>query len=336
MQKRTFRFANSSTEYFFAAGFAHLKELVSRSNTVIITDENVFAAHEKRFRNWNTIVLKAGEQYKVQQTVDAVVEQLIELGADRKWTLVGVGGGVVTDLTGYIASVFLRGIRFGFVPTTLLALVDAAIGGKNGIDVGVYKNMVGTIRQPSFILHDLVFLNTLPEKEWRNGFAEVIKHACIKDAALFKELEQHDVSFYQKRKKEACALVQRNALIKTRVVQQDEFEGGERRLLNFGHTLGHAIETQYELMHGEAVAIGMRFAAGLSEKLLKFKTTARVEAVLTQYGLPSGAIYNKDKVFAVLQGDKKKENDFIHFILLQRIGRGVVHPIPLHQLYEFL
>lgn len=336
MQKKTFSFGSSSTDYYFAGGISHLKEIVNQKNAVIITDENVFAAHQKRFKNWNTIVLKAGEQYKVQQTVDTVIEQLIEIGVDRKWTLIGVGGGVITDLTGYIASVFLRGIRFGFVPTTLLALVDASIGGKNGIDVGVYKNMVGTIRQPSFILHDLIFLNTLPEKEWRNGFAEIIKHACIKDASMFNELEKNDLDFYRKKKSEACALIQRNALIKTKVVRRDEMESGERRLLNFGHTLGHAIENQYELMHGEAVAIGMGFASRLSERLLNFKNRERVEAALTQYGLPSGATYDKDKVFAVLKGDKKKEKDFIHFILLERIGKGTIQPLLLDDLYEYL
>jgi len=336
MQKKTFRFGSSSTDYYFGGGISHLKSIVDQKSAVIITDENVFAAHQKRFKNWNTIVLKAGEQYKVQETVDTVIGQLIEMGVDRKWTLIGVGGGVITDLTGYIASVFLRGIRFGFVPTTLLALVDASIGGKNGIDVGVYKNMVGTIRQPSFILHDLIFLNTLPEKEWRNGFAEIIKHACIKDAAMFNELEKRELNFYQKKKSEACALIQRNALIKTKVVQRDEMESGERRLLNFGHTLGHAIENQYELMHGEAVAIGMGFASSLSEKLLKFKNRERVETVLTQYGLPSGATYDKDKVFAVLKGDKKKEKDFIHFILLERIGKGRIQPISFDDLYEYL
>lgn len=336
MQKTTFRFGSKSTDYYFADCFSQLKEIVDKKAAVIITDENVFAAHQNKFKGWNTIVLKAGEQYKIQQTVDAVIEQLIEIGADRRWTLIGVGGGVITDLTGYIASVFLRGIRFGFVPTSLLALVDASIGGKNGIDVGDYKNMVGTINQPSFILHDLIFLNTLPDKEWRNGFAEIIKHACIKDAAMFNELEKRDVNFYQKKKKELCELIQRNALIKTKVVQKDERESGERRLLNFGHTLGHAIENQYQLMHGEAVAIGMGFAARLSGQLLKFNEAARIETALTQYGLPSAAAYDKNKVFAVLKGDKKKENDIIHFILLERIGKGIIRPVSLNDLYEYL
>jgi 3-dehydroquinate synthase len=336
MQKKTFRFSNASVDYYFAGGISHLKEIVDNKNTILITDENVFAHHQKRFRNWNTIVLKPGEEYKVQATVDSIIEQLIEMEADRKTTLIGVGGGVITDLTGYVASVYMRGICFGFVPTTLLSLVDASIGGKNGIDVGVYKNMVGIIRQPSFILHDLSLLNSLPENEWRNGFAEIIKHACIKDAAMFRELEKNDLNFYQKRKKETSALIQRNALIKTKVVQQDEFEQGDRKLLNFGHTLGHALENQYELSHGEAISIGMAYAASLSQQLKRFKQTERVVNVLEKYGLPTFAQFDKDKVINVLKMDKKKTNDSINFILLERIGKAVIQPISIDQLYQSL
>ena len=191
MKKITYRFANSSSDYYLAYGISHLKELTDPKATVLITDENVYNAHTKRFKGWNTIVLKPGEEYKVQATVDAVIEKLIEMEAGRATTLVGVGGGVITDITGYVASVYLRGLRFGFVPTSILSLVDASIGGKNGIDVGMYKNMVGVISQPAFILHDMVFLNSLPQAEWENGFAEIIKHACIKDAAMFAELEKN-------------------------------------------------------------------------------------------------------------------------------------------------
>src|SRR6478672_7128228 len=220
MDKKTFRFSTSSVNYFFGSGMSQLKEVVDTKNSIILTDENVFTAHAKRFKNWNTIVLKPGEEFKVQGTVDSVIEQLIEMGADRQTTLIGVGGGVITDLTGYIASIYMRGISFGFIPTTLLSLVDASIGGKNGIDVGVYKNLVGAIKQPAFILQDLQFLNTLPETEWQNGFAEIIKHACIKDAPMFRQLESHDLKFYIKNKREASSLIRRNVLIKTKVVMQ--------------------------------------------------------------------------------------------------------------------
>jgi 3-dehydroquinate synthase len=336
MKKITYKFSNSSTDFYLAYGISHLKEIVDNKATILITDENVYNAHTKRFKGWNTIILKPGEEYKVQATVDAVIEQLIEMEADRKTTLVGVGGGVITDITGYVASVYMRGLRFGFIPTSILALVDASIGGKNGIDVGVYKNMVGIIRQPSFILHDLIFLNTLPQTEWENGFAEIIKHACIKDAAMFSALEKSSFKTYQNHKKSVCELIQRNAIIKTKVVQQDEFEKGERRLLNFGHTLGHALENQYELLHGQAVSIGMTYACHISEQLTGFKQTEKVVSVLDKYELPTYASFDKQKVFNVLKMDKKREKKEMNYVLLEKIGKGVVRQIELKTLEQII
>jgi 3-dehydroquinate synthase len=336
MKKLTYKFSNSSVEYYFAGGISHLKGIVERDNTIIITDENVHNAHTKKFRNWNCIVLKPGEEYKVQSTVDAVIDQLIEMEADRKTTLVGVGGGVITDITGYIASVYMRGIPFGFVPTSLLAMVDASIGGKNGIDVGVFKNMVGIIRQPKFILHDMVFLNSLPENEWENGFAEIIKHAAIKDAGMFKELETRTLRHYRSRQTSMCELVQRNTIIKTKVVQRDEFEKGERRLLNFGHTLGHALENQYELSHGQAVAIGMTYASFISQQITGFREAKRISALIARYGLPTLAAFDKEKVFEVLKMDKKRERKEMNYVMLEKIGKGVVKSIPLKQLEEII
>lgn len=336
MTKVSYRFSNSKVDYYLAYGISHLKEIVDASNTIIITDEHIFNAHTKRFRNWNTIVLKPGEEFKVQQTVDAIIDELIEKGADRKTTLVGVGGGVITDITGYVASIYMRGIRFGFIPTTLLAMVDASIGGKNGIDVDVYKNMVGIIRQPAFILHDMVFLNSLPQAEWINGFAEIIKHACIKDAKMFDELESKTLKHYQGRQKSICELVQRNAILKSKVVQKDEFETGDRKLLNFGHTLAHAIENNYELSHGQAVSIGMTYASEISHQLLGFKDTDRVVSLLEKYELPTYAEFDKQLAFDTLQKDKKKVRNEISYVLLKKIGNGVIRQIPMQQLKDII
>ncbi len=307
-----------------------------RPTTVLITDEHVYKAHTSQFKGWDTIVLKPGEAYKNQQTVDEVIVELIKRGVDRSYTLVGVGGGVITDLTGYIASIYMRGIRFGFVPTTILGLVDASIGGKNGVDLGVYKNMVGIIRQPAFLLHDLSLLSSLPETEWMNGFAEIIKHAAIKDAALFKELSSHNLSYYRNNKSALSKLIERNALIKTKVVQKDEFEKGERKLLNFGHTLGHAIENIYELSHGQAISIGMTYAAELSEMLVGYKEKDKLVALLQQYGLPTYAKMDLDKAFDVLVKDKKKTAGDIHYILLQKTGKGILYNISLKKLKPLL
>lgn len=336
MKKVSYKFSHSKVDYYLAYGISHLNKIVDAQHTILITDENIFHAHTRRFRHWNTIVLKPGEEYKVQQTVDAIIDELIEKGADRKTTLVGVGGGVITDITGYVASIYMRGIRFGFIPTSLLAMVDASIGGKNGIDVEVYKNMVGTINQPAFILHDMVFLNSLPQAEWENGFAEIIKHACIKDRAMFDELESKTLKHYQNRQKSICELVQRNAILKSKVVQQDEFETGDRKLLNFGHTLGHALENQYELSHGQAVSIGMTYACHISEQLAGFRDTERVTRVLEKYHLPTYAEFDREMAFEVLQKDKKKVRNEMNYVLLQKIGRGIIRTIPMQQLKEII
>jgi len=207
MQKKTYPFSSKTVTYYFDADFSYLEKLVNKEHAVIITDENVFHFYKKKFAGWKAIVIKAGEEFKVQATVDSIIDQLIQLNADRKTFLIGVGGGVVTDITGYVASVYMRGIPFGFVPSSLLAMVDASIGGKNGIDVGLYKNIVGAFNQPSFLLYDISLLKTLPNQEWVNGFAEIIKHAAIKDAALFAELEKNKLSTYQKNKTALSKLI---------------------------------------------------------------------------------------------------------------------------------
>lgn len=332
MQTKSYRFSAAQVNYYFDADFSRLEKLVGKDQAVLITDEHIFQAHKKRFKGWNCIVLKPGEEFKVQATVDSVIEQLIEFKADRSAWVIGVGGGVITDITGYVAAVYMRGIKCGFVPTTVLAMVDASIGGKNGIDVGIYKNLVGTIRQPQFLLYDYSLLKSLPKQEWINGFAEIIKHSCIKDLSLFKQLEQHKPTYYQKDKAALAKLIKRNAEIKSAVVQEDEFEKGERRLLNFGHTLGHAIENMYELSHGQAISIGMTAACKISEKLTGFKESTRVIKVLDQYGLPTLAEYDKQKAFDVLKMDKKREKATMNYVLLQKIGKAVVESIPMDQL----
>lgn len=336
MQGTEIRFSQSSTTFYFDAAYDDLKKLAPPQKAVVITDAVVFAAHEEKFKGWKTIVIPSGEAHKDSATVDSIIKQLIEHGADRGTTLIGVGGGVVTDITGYVASVFLRGVAFGFVPTTILGMVDAAIGGKNGVDVGVYKNMVGTITQPKFLLYDMGFLKSLPDKEWRNGFAEIIKHAAIKRADLFQQLQTHTLQQFHEDTKLLQKLIQENVLLKAGIVQQDERETGERRLLNFGHTLAHALEKKYNLMHGEAVAIGMVFAAKLSAAICGFEKVAALTSVIEKYSLPTSLPYDKDAVFEVLKRDKKKEGDMIHFILLKNIGDAVVEKMLVNDVKNYL
>ena len=160
MNKQTFQFTTAAVDYYFNASINQLKDIVDINNTIIITDETIYELYQTQISGFKVIIVPPGEKHKNQSTIDSIINQLIELQADRKSTLVGIGGGVITDMTGYVASIYMRGINFGFVPSTLLAMVDASIGGKNGIDVGVYKNMVGIIRQPKFLLYDVSLLKT--------------------------------------------------------------------------------------------------------------------------------------------------------------------------------
>lgn len=205
---------------------------------------------------------------------------------------------------------------------------------KNGIDTGLYKNMVGLIRQPDFILFDYSLLQTLDTAQWINGFAEVIKHACIKDDSLFELLEGHLLDDFRNDRNLLASLVKRNVVIKSDVVEKDEFENGDRKLLNFGHTIGHAIENLYELPHGHAISIGMVSACFLSEKLnnLDAPGSARVRQLLKQYQLPTSLSIDNKKVFEILKMDKKRGGSAMNFVLLNRIGEAVTRSIPLTQL----
>ncbi len=326
----------ATTTCYFDGSLPDLKKILAKEDVVFVTDQNLFDKQKKWFKGERTIVLAPGENNKVLATVETIIARLIEFEADRKTLLVGVGGGVVTDMAGFAASVYMRGIRFGFVPSTILGMVDASIGGKNGTDVGHFKNLVGTIRQPEFLFYDISLLSSLPHEEWVNGFAEIIKHAAILDAGLFRELENGSIADYRRNKKALSALIRKNVLIKTGVVKKDEFEAGDRKLLNLGHTLGHAVENLHQLPHGHAISIGMKAACLISEELLNFKGTARLTGLLEKYGLPTDIVGDAEDIMAGMRLDKKKARDSMNYVLLQKIGKAVVKPIPMLQLEKLV
>lgn len=334
MDKVKFTFSQKTVSCFFDAKFSDLQALMPDAKIVIITDETVFSHHADALSVFPVIKFAAGEPNKNQGTVDRIINELINLGANKNTFLVAVGGGVVTDITGYVAAVYMRGIRFGLVPTSILAMVDAAIGGKNGIDVGVYKNMVGTVLQPEFIFYDYHFLETLPVKEWVNGFAEIIKHACIKDALMFSCLDKYSLHEYQTDKTLIADLIEKNVALKMQVVTADEFEKADRKLLNFGHTVGHAIENLHGIPHGHAVSIGMVAACNLSVQLngLHADEASKIVRLLAKYHLPVDVETDHAKVFEVLKMDKKRKDDGVQFILLNKIGTAVIKFISLIEL----
>lgn len=338
MDKEQYQFSSKTVDCYFDADFSYVEKLVSKEKAVIVTDDKIASIYAEKFKGWNVIAVPAGEQNKQQSTVDKVILELIKLQADRQTFIIGIGGGVITDIAGYASSVYMRGVKFAFIPTSILAMVDAAVGGKNGVDVGIYKNLVGVIRHPEFLLYDYSFLKTLPHEEWINGFAEIIKHACIKDEKLFELLENNSLETFQQSSEKIAALIKRNVELKYNVVVNDEFETGERKLLNFGHTLGHAVENIYQLPHGSAISIGMVAACKISEELNNFSRTQseRIIDLLNKYHLPVDLQFDQGKVWAILVMDKKKSGDTMNFILLNKIGNGIVKPIPLQQLKNLL
>jgi 3-dehydroquinate synthase len=274
------------------------------------------------------------KQIKTIETVRDIFEQLISLEADRSVFIVGIGGGIVCDITGFVASTYMRGVRFGFGATTLLAQVDASVGGKNGVNFSGYKNMVGTFNQPEFVICDPEVLQTLSDQDRGCGLAEIIKHAAIANRPLFSYLENNLETVLALSPEAVHRMVYDSMVIKSEIVNRDERETGERRKLNFGHTVGHAVEKVHKLPHGEAVSIGMMVAAKLSEQkgYLKGDDLARLENLLASLKLPTRLEIDRAGVMEALHHDKKRENDTVHFVLLKRLGQAVVEPVLLSDL----
>lgn len=331
-------FPTREVNYVFGNAAQALDKLVNTAKCIFITDTNVAALYPDFFKGHKVIILPAGEENKSWGNIKLITEQLLQQEAHRGITLIAVGGGMVTDITGFVASIYMRGLSFGYIPTTLLGMVDAAIGGKNGINLGLHKNILGTIQQPSLILYDTAFLNTLPDKEWSNGFAEVIKYACLFDVELFESLSQHDIKFYKKHSTELEKLIARCVSWKNKIVLADEKEQGSRKLLNFGHTAGHAIETLYNIPHGHAVALGMLIACIVSEQVCRLGTGVRSNLVklLQQYQLPVAHPINTAKVMDILKMDKKRNENDIDYIVLNRIGEGAVKTISFEIIHKAL
>ncbi len=338
MRKATYVFSQRKVVCIFDEIFDEVTVGCKKDQAVIITDDNVFNLHSSKMEGFRLIKIEAGEKFKRQFTVDRIIKELLEMEVDKQTLIIGIGGGVVTDIAGYVASIYKRGVRLALVPTTILSMVDAAIGGKNGVDVAVYKNMVGTVYQPELIFYDYRFLETLPVKEWVNGFAEIIKHACIKDEILFNTLEKYSLHEIQSDSTLISSLIEQNVNIKMDVVTKDEYEKADRKLLNFGHTIGHAIENLHQLSHGHAVSIGIVAACTLSEKVngLHFNDARRVVELLAKYHLPVDIETDYNKVFEVLRMDKKREGDIMHFVLLNKIGQAEAKPVTMEYLKENL
>jgi 3-dehydroquinate synthase len=305
---------------------------------VLLVDENVFVHHKDIFSSYHHIIVPSGEANKTLQTVENIYRELVRFEVDRSSLLVGVGGGLATDVAGFVASTYLREVQFGFISTTLLGQVDASIGGKNGVNLDGYKNMIGTIRQPSFVWCDLSLLKTLAHKEYISGIAEVIKYGAIWDIEFLHYLKEHMSKLLALDMDVLKSVVTTSATAKVHVVQKDEKESDLRRILNFGHTIGHAIERDKKVMHGEAVATGMVLATRLSHamNMLSASDVDVIHELVSAAGLPTNMEMDPDVIFQNIRKDKKKSGDSIHFILLKGLGNAIVKTIPLGELKRIL
>ena len=317
---------------------SNLRNYLKADRGAIVSDRLVREKYGGAFPNLDVIEVEAGEGSKGLATVERIYGRFLELGLDRSSFVVGIGGGAVCDVTGFAASTYMRGVDFGFVPTTLLAQTDAGIGGKNAVNIEGYKNIAGTFTQPRFVLCDLDLLRTLPEREVRHGFAEVIKHAVIADGSLFSLLEKRVKDALSLDKPLLEEILFKSISVKVGIVSADETERGERRLLNFGHTFGHAVESTCGLPHGEAVAIGMVVASRLSvlKKVLSIKDAVRLEVLVRAFGLPTRIDADVGKVLDAMKRDKKRYGDSMKFVLLQGIGNAKVADIKMSELKEIV
>jgi len=275
------------------------------------------------------VKIPAGEKSKSLRFVDACYAELAEHRLERKSFVVALGGGVVGDLAGFVAATYLRGIPFVQIPTTLLAQVDSSVGGKVGVNLPAGKNLVGAFYQPRLVLCDLETLDSLPEREFRSGLAEVIKYGIIYDARLFRDLEKNLEALLRRDPRKLAAVVARCCEIKAEVVGQDETESGLRAILNFGHTIGHgleAISSYGKYLHGEAISVGQVAAAQLSSRVLGLPEAqaARIRELFRRAGLPVTvklSARQREKLFAAMRLDKKVSGGEIKFVLAREIGK---------------
>ena len=300
-----------------------LKKLLPKKRVIVISDSNIDRTHRDILEPYEHIFVGLGEHAKGFATLEEVYRKLIDMGADRSTFILGIGGGIVTDIAGFVASTYMRGVEFGFITTTLLGAVDASIGGKNGVNIGGFKNMVGCFSQPKFIICDVTLLHSLNDREFRAGLAEVIKTAILGDKELFEILEQS--SFKQLRQDDELLkkVITRAAKVKASVVAADEREGGRRRILNLGHTIAHAIEkSTSKLTHGEAVAVGLSYItnSALAQTCISEEDAKRIQTILGQYNFNTTLPVERRPIIKALKGDKKRAGNSMRIILPTAIG----------------
>ncbi len=311
-----------------------LPRLLPDKRVVVVSDTNIDRHYHTLVNRYEHVLIGLGEASKTLVTADAIYKKFISMGVDRSTFVLAIGGGIVTDVAGFVASTYMRGVEFGFVSTSLLGQVDASVGGKNGVNVDGYKNMVGTFTQPRFVICDVGMLRTLPEREVRTGMAEVIKAGIIADEELFSKLELTPLAELTKNPDLLAEVVYRAIKVKADIVERDEREHGDRRKLNLGHTLAHAIEKSSSKMnHGEAVAVGLSLISDAAARrgLLSAADKERICSLLQRTGFDLTPPVAMRVLLKAVSKDKKSEGDVLNVVFPTAIGACEVVPMPLEE-----
>ena len=323
------------SDVFIGPAAEILPDVLPAGRVVAVSDAAVAELHGRLLAPYETLLVGRGEEHKTLRTVETLCRRLIGMGADRKTFILGVGGGIVTDVAGFAASIYMRGLPFGFVSTTLLGCVDASVGGKNGVNLDGYKNMAGVFAQPQFVVCDTSLFATLPLREIRAGLAEAVKAGIIGDEPLFGLIERVGLDGLCADPEAMDKVVVHSVRLKAAVVSRDEREHGERRKLNLGHTFGHAVEKcSREMIHGEAVAVGMAIAARLSVKLGLLAPAAcdRIVRLLAALGFATEPPVPAERLLAAVTKDKKSEGDTIRLVLPTAVGACEVRTMTFDEL----
>lgn len=337
MEKIILNTPAAKSEIFVGKPWESVGSLLPDSGVAIITDDNVLRLYGDKFPRFPVFSVASGEESKKISVIENLAYKLLDAGIDRAGFLLGIGGGVVGDITGFLASVYMRGIRFGSVSTTLLSQVDASVGGKNGVNLGDVKNIIGVVKQPAFVICDPVMLSSLPDDEYFSGLAELIKTAIIGDRDLFEIIEKKSDEIINRNSELLSTLIAKAVRFKSLVVSEDEFETGLRRILNFGHTFGHAIELTQKIKHGFAVASGMELAVWFSftKGFISEVERDRIINILKRFKLTGAILTDEDEMRRLILHDKKKAGDFINFVFLEKIGQAIVKKINIDEIMEF-
>ncbi|NLK81687.1 MAG: 3-dehydroquinate synthase [Bacteroidales bacterium] len=324
---------------YVGESFKNVAKYIPNTKVAIITDSTVKKLYGHSFPHAEVVItLEPGEAHKTIQSLDVIFEHLVEHEFDRSSFILAIGGGIVCDIAGFAASIFMRGIAFGFISTTLLSQVDASVGGKNGVNFRGYKNMIGSFNLPSFVICDPNMLTSLGNENILCGMGEVVKHGAIAYASLFEYIENNIEQVKARNPEVFARFVHDSVVIKSNIVNKDAKEKGERRKLNFGHTFAHAFEKIQKIPHGMAVSIGMVIAAKISEKrgLLAHSEVERLINLLQALSMPTEINLLPEELFSVLKRDKKREGEAIHFVMLTAIGTSVVEKISLSELNRII